>query len=59
LTVLCRLSFGRQRKLLQNESVFKGGIELGFLGANSLEKKLKKDSISFSVIKKCMAGKPK
>jgi hypothetical protein len=41
----------------QNESVFKGG--LNWFSANSLEKKLKKDSISFSVIKKFTAGKPK
>jgi hypothetical protein len=39
----------------QNESVFKG---IG-LGPTLLEKKLKKDSISFSVIKKFTAGKPK
>jgi hypothetical protein len=38
----------------QNESVLKVG--LNWVGANSLEKKLKKDSISFSVIKS-LAGK--
>jgi hypothetical protein len=47
-----------EKSFFQNESVFRW-IELGFLGPTLLEKKLKKDSISFSVIKKFMAGKPK
>jgi hypothetical protein len=42
----------------QNESVLKVGLN-GFSWATLLEKKLKKDSISFSVIKKFTAGKPK
>jgi hypothetical protein len=47
---------GRQRKAsFQNESVLKVGLNWVFW-ANSLEKKLKKDSISFSVIKKFTAG---
>jgi lipid A 3-O-deacylase len=37
----------------------KVGLNWVFLGPTLLEKKLKKDSISFSVIKKFMAGKPK
>jgi hypothetical protein len=46
----------RQRKF-QNESVLKVGLNWAL--ANSLREETQNDSISFSVIKKFMAGKPK
>jgi hypothetical protein len=46
-----------EKAFFQNESVLKVGLNWVFLGPTLLEKKLKKDSISFSVIK-FTAGNP-